>query len=124
MIQELRLGNYFKIGVNFQNVYPAQYGKVTQIYMEGGTIDYHYPLRWFEKIPLSPEILEKCEGFYRTNYKDPNHEYFTYQYERFTYNSLHGWWFHQRRLEVQPLFLHELQNLVWILTKQELIFKP
>jgi hypothetical protein len=84
--------------------------------------EYKY-VHLFDGIPLSPEILEKCEGFIRMNHSDPL-SHFTYHKDGLFFSSIHGWWYFNRILDEQPKYLHELQNIIWSLTKQELIFKP
>jgi hypothetical protein len=51
------------------------------------------------------------------------HKKFTvYTKEHFTYNSIHGWWFFNKQLDNQDLckYVHQLQNLYFALTGEEL----
>jgi len=78
-------------------------------------------------IELTPEILEKC-GFVKEE-KDtrridiPSAKYQVYGNGHFTFNSIHGWWFNGKQLDVQPQYLHQLQNLYFALTGTELKVK-
>ncbi len=64
MIQakDLRINNWLKIN---QTWLPT-YVRVTQVYMDGFTVDYHYPGLWCESIVLTPELLLKA-GFEKEN---------------------------------------------------------
>ena len=63
MIQpnDLRIGNIVSLKNGYNTELP-KYGKVTQVYMNGFTVDYHWPDEWFEPVELTPDILEAA-GF-------------------------------------------------------------
>jgi hypothetical protein len=69
----------------------------------------------FMPIPLSPEILEKV----RFEVKD-NGSFQVFKYGDFTFNTNHGWWYYEKRLPKQPKHVHQLQNLIFSLTGEEL----
>lgn len=69
-------------------------------------------------IPLSPEILEKCGFEEKDNHK--NFQFKVYTKDDFTFNTNHGWWYFNRNLDRQPKYLHQLQNLYYALTQNEL----
>lgn len=124
--KELRIGNW--LIANNAHDKNLKYGQVTHVFMAesgGYTVDYHYPGSWFDPIPLTPEILMKCEfGFsYRTVFHD-NSGYDHYckagrfrvviyengecEYDKFT----------------RFKYLHQLQNLYYAITQTELNYKP
>lgn len=78
----------------------------------------YYKDNWaFEPIPLTPEILQKC-GFKKNNVRNG---YYHSKLELSVY-------FDDKKLSIlsferyEKLYLHELQNLVFALTGEELIF--
>ena len=72
-------------------------------------------------IPLTPEILEKA-GFVKELILGRKDKYW-YRLGELSYNESHeAFWFHGI-LKYQPKSLHQLQNLYFALTGEELIVK-
>lgn len=115
---ELRLGNYLKTN---QSELPPKV-MVTQVYMDGFTVDYHYPGSWCEPIPLTPEILEKAgfENFYNSDFtKKWEHKQNCFLEVSFINGGVRSFRFggtHLRHID----YLHQLQNLYFYLTGTEL----
>lgn len=127
---ELRIGNWLKCNDLFI--------KVSGISENSFTCT-HEGLLYFnsedcEPIPLSPEILEKC-GFKdsRIRYADPNKNYpIEWTNGEYTINkendnkfclelSSDEWGYTTKEIEIE--YLHQLQNGIFFLTGEELIFK-
>jgi len=53
---ELRINNWVESKGDGST---PKYGKVTQVYMDGFTVDYHYPGGWYSPVLITPEILEE-----------------------------------------------------------------
>lgn len=139
MIQanELRIGNKLYYNANGQ----TNIGEVTQLYLsEGsvGSIDYHYPLTWGSGIKLTPELLIKC-GFKRkfSQIVYPNSvDTLTLQLSKYLYieylnkiiNLLCVYDDGLNEYETQTFLkikhLHQLQNLFFSLTGEELVYSP
>lgn len=121
MIQaELRIGNWVEKKQNL----PVEYGKVTQVYMDGFTVDYHYPGGWYSPIPLSPEILEKC-GFVQDS--DDEATWMVLRTTKFDFIEGDRNGFCEVYMDfddgLRVQYLHQLQNLYFALTGQELNIK-
>lgn len=124
---ELRLGNF---------VLFASEGKqftVKELSIGGIEVSNTEELVWieieeFEGIPLSEEWLEKF-GFdskaSTTWSEGPDNpiDYKVYKKGRFTYNTFQEAWWYNGLLEYQPKYVHQLQNLYFALTGQELTVK-
>jgi hypothetical protein len=136
--EELRIGNwvYFKDG--------ECYSTVAGI-IDGGEISVNYNMELlpiedcFEPIPLTPEILEKIEGFefkkkenvwekdrYILVIKSNDEEWFINIQKEFEYcyisqynldDEIGSFYIHNK------LYLHTLQNLIYSLTQTELQIK-
>jgi len=118
---ELRIGNKLLYTISGE---PLRVGEVTQLYMAeggGGAIDYHYPLSWAKPISLTPEILEAC-GFIK------------FKKNVWRKGQLQ-WYSHLAYLKNEDTdecyyiptivdYLHQLQNLYYALTGEELIYNP
>jgi hypothetical protein len=63
--KELRIGNWVQPIEPLADAFNG-YRQVTTVYENRGTVEYHYPLAWFEPIPLTEELLLKC-GFVKDN---------------------------------------------------------
>ena len=124
-VRELRLGNWMK--AKDTRTLPA-FGKVVQTYAYGFSVDYHgftvdnhYPGSYYEPIPLTPEILEKA-GFELTNplnienantyFKEGLNEFISYHGE--------GICIYESTKKRVIKYLHQLQNLYYALTGEEL----
>lgn len=76
----------------------------------------------YKPIPLSPDILINC-GFDHEEKESRSKDvktFHVYSKDRFVFNSIHGWWFNGKQLDYQPQYVHQLQNLYYALTQQEL----
>jgi hypothetical protein len=133
---ELRIGNWVKL-------FNDEFNKIhviskTAIQVEGGIIGGEvFKLEQVQPIPLTPEILEKC-GFdvvHKTNnhyaINDPNgikdsHKISVFptinnQWHIAFSDTLNGYNDYTPTTKIQ--YLHQLQNLVFALTGEELNFK-
>lgn len=111
MIQanELRIGNWllFTDFPVYNNPVQVRQGELKQEWLD-----------WFAKpIPLTPEILEKC-GFENWDKNKYSNDILclTINGEGFLYLA------NQRHVNI--FYLHQLQNLYFALTGEELTFKP
>lgn len=140
-INELRIGNKFYyppfydggkgdcIGeiesIYMQDAYPSE-GFICLINIELET-EYDSPIaksdynnKNINPIPLTPEILEMCGYKYWNidhNCTDPNDAYWVHPKMKFAINNIK--WTVQK-LDIQIQYLHQLQNLYFALTGQEL----
>jgi hypothetical protein len=127
---ELRIGNWVKL-------FNDEFNKIhviskTAIQVEGGIIGGEvFKLEQIQPIPLTPEILEKC-GFVKQYdecvfdfgnsrieqviWADSEPEW---KFRRILGNDLTSW----RHGMIAINYLHQLQNLVFALTGEELTFK-
>lgn len=126
-ISELRIGNIARVA-NLT-------GRVTGLDMDSGANDitmsfspgYEYPPEAVDPIPLTPEIMEKC-GFARDEENDCN-GYSSYRPETAHYgvrlfiNDKRHVCAHYLGTAIStnhPQYLHQLQNLFFALTGEEL----
>lgn len=125
---ELRIGNL----IHVKN-YDAKWCKVIvigkyKIGHEGPTADHNEnEIEDIEPIPLKEDILLKCRfvkqnsmcftlnDFFISYYSDDNNKVYL---DRFIYNVLNF----SNESEIEIKYLHQLQNLYFALTNQELIF--
>ena len=109
----LRIGNYVNFGIVNEPI------KVLSINPSSTTIEMAQP------IPLTEEWLLKF-GFSR----DPKIggdriEFRVYRFDVLTFNTNHGWWHNLQHLNATPLdYVHQLQNLFFALTGEELTLEP
>lgn len=117
--QELRIGNWVNVSGNTIDTYQTSKPKQVSIeFLNAIKIENDERpdgiLTWFSPIPLTPEILEKC-GFVK--------------YEPMMYRLKEGW--HWIAVDTNSLYingkqvvlieyLHQLQNLYFALTGEEL----
>jgi hypothetical protein len=117
MIQanELRIGNWVKVGDTESTVCLIDH----QFILLQGNAVINRPEQ-IEPIPLTPEILEKCgfewsiyhQGFYKKDFVNILGEYqYGYRFKIFRTSQYVG---------TKINYLHQLQNLVFILTGEEL----
>jgi len=123
---ELRLGNWVEANSPMMQVKEITEHTVG-LYMPGSEADpFLYDIEDIRHIKLSPEILEKC-GF------EDMHEK-TYGYVEFAdklhaiYSTADGYSFHpfctnDKDCQIKIKFLHQLQNLIFALTGEELTYK-
>lgn len=118
---DLRIGNWVKllqtdifIQIGLSNFY--------EMYDHEQNDDYTY-CEHLIPIPLSPEILEKC-GFkkkenisYSSGMPTP---FMVFRIDDFTFNTHQELWWYNGVLKNQPKYIHQLQNLYFSLTGQEL----
>ena len=117
---ELRIGNWVKLFND--DFYKIHVISKTVIQVEGGIIGGEvFKLEHIQPIPLTPEILEKC-GFK----KGSIYFYFS-KFRIVKINDSNNWlillsdtYHHLCKLK----HLHQLQNLYFALTGEELIYKP
>lgn len=118
-IKDLRIGNLVKVNGTTVLVDSVHRNGIRVVDVED-----KFPIPYeldFTAIPLTEEILLKC-GF-KVEYKKGSHTNFrVYRLVEFTYNTNHGWWFHNH-LAHEPKHLHQLQNLYFSLTGKELEVK-
>ncbi len=124
--RELRLGNY--VWNSYSGYMVVSELRKESVYARrinftvGGSFLYEN----ISPIPLSPEVLMAC-GFAHEEKESRINDmkvFHVYTLGDFTFNSNHGWWFNGKQLDHQPEFLHQLQNLYYALTNQELNYKP
>lgn len=126
---ELREGNYFK----------DQDGEVHQLkrldfeenridftlgYGDGDGSDGKYI--WNEDalpIIITEEWLKKF-GFTREEFRGNIGKYRVFKKGLFVYNSNSKWWYNDRQLPNHIKYIHQLQNLYFVLTNEELIYTP
>jgi hypothetical protein len=130
---ELRIGNKVQPKPEDRQRYGTMC-EVTQVYKGGFTVDYHYPGAWFEPIPLTPDILEKAgfvlDGFkqYRISInpfdsgtKDlcfsGDYLYLEEGSGKPGSNDIVTLW---NKDLMKNFYLHQLQNLIFALTGEEL----
>lgn len=120
--KELRQGN--NVWVTFtedQTGYGKDYiGEIVGIIENKVRVkgDWHWiELYGISPIPLSPEILEKAE------FSKPSHSYICERFHITKQDNSDYWWtaFNKNNACINKIrYVHELQNLHWILTGQEL----
>ena len=123
---ELRIGNYlqgYPLDIPKIGLYHDGVTKITSygiMMIESGNITSFLP------IPLTPEILEKC-GFEWSIYHQAWHKQgFVFDLSE---RSVGGFWIHKSRIHSEIIcpeikHIHQLQNLYFSLTGEELTFKP
>lgn len=113
--EEIRIGNWLKLGKEYTRVYQILYSIVT-----GQSINHaDYKEEFFEPIPLTPEILIGC-GFKKAPIAEN-----TFAIDSFFYDveTLSFCWddesiTHWESIDIK--YLHQLQNLYFALTNKEL----
>lgn len=123
-VNELRIGNLVQPSLNYKMAY-GDYNPafITMIGEHGFTVCNHYPGKWFEPILLTEEWLVMF-GFIKTNstYDNgllsislPSEDKLLWKNGRTYFNS----W----KILDAPQYVHQLQNLYFALTGQELVIK-
>lgn len=125
---ELRIGNWININGQYVNI---GYGVIMDMHKKQKGIKNSYlDTLTFNPIPLTPEILEKC-GFTKMNNgwnMGERKSYMDVIFSLFDDNYCQGEL--DLRLNGSDLpmpkvkYLHQLQNLYFALTGEELTFKP
>jgi len=91
-----------------------------ELYVEG--IDYDYAI-YAEPIPLTDDWLKKF-GFSVTEKNGSMGHFKVYTNEPLTFNTNHGWWLRNAPFDNERLmYVHQLQNLYFALTGDELTLK-
>lgn len=112
---ELRIGNLVSNGINHYAV------DINMLY-DLATLE-HYPI---EPIPLTPEILDKC-GFEKNNIGHNDFDiialYAKEEFEIIQYSDGFGWDTGLGKIS-DTNYIHQLQNLFYCLTGEELKVKP
>ena len=136
LASELRIGNWFQQDASNNNTISRfftvdeikRYG-VRSTYIRQDTNQPHtslFSLDSIHPIPLTPEILEKC-GFEWSIYHQAWHKQgFVFDLSE---RSVGGFFMHKSRLNSEIIcpeiqHLHQLQNLYFALTGEELNYKP
>jgi hypothetical protein len=73
----------------------------------------------YDPIPITEVWLLRF-GFELELKEGNQNEYRVYSFNQITYNTNHGWWWKKCHLEFQPNNIHQLQNLYFALTSEEL----
>lgn len=111
--RELRLGNYVytqsgKLVVNRDSIY-----KVENVNMQSA--------RKYEPIPLTEEWLEKL-GFEKKSGREYSKGRFTYRFQQEDL-IVEGYCYDYNGITCHPEYIHELQNIIFALTGEELSIK-
>ena len=120
--QELRIGNYIKFQVIDREriiKVDARFFRSVAISRESNEIEDNDELSdYYQPIPITPEILEKC-GFI-------SHAINYYHLGEFYISYANIGLFEYRHRDTYVIFkhLHQLQNLYYALTGEELNYKP
>ena len=129
---DLMSGNFFNVPNDSQSPFRVDYFDLDKVYQKTndyecsffGKIAFH-PLTWHISdlipIPLTPEILEKC-GFDKATDKFGGYLSPLHKGGRIRIDKDNLWWNGCFSTEVKHL--HQLQNLYYSLTNEELEFKP
>jgi len=127
-VNELRIGNWINIQGNFKKVLGIDYLHKEHLIISDG----YYQLDWCEPIPLTEEILLKCgfrmgKGKWGNTFSimESNGYVCMFDVEHWTDTDVnskyHNYWHTRGLLNGNKLkHLHQLQNLYFALTNQEL----
>lgn len=124
--KELRIGNWIRqskrSGGVTANEFDCQVHEVNHKGLNIGFGGVYLEWQFCEGIPLSEEVLVKC-GFERIGsewiFKADFNEYFEMKDSKIFYTGGEGVCY-----GAGCQYLHELQNLIYSITKKELIYKP
>lgn len=108
---ELRIGNWVKL-IGTDRVYTITFPLHNDLAEQ-----WHTALDYIQPIPLTPEILEKC-GF--ELYDDENNRWSLPSVGQYHFDE-GAFYFSTTSRDIK--YLHELQNLIYALTKKELQVK-
>jgi hypothetical protein len=122
---QLRIGNWVKRNADLNGA--PDLGRITQVHIDGYSVDYHWPGSWYSPIPLTPEILIAC-GFQRHINSNDFWEHFVLGNGWYISKSNHDedsagvikdrFYWGDNYHEVKTL--HQLQNLYFALTNTEI----
>jgi hypothetical protein len=117
MIQasDLRIGNWYDHNGEYKQ---ASHNTIYEVWES--------EREWCKGIPLTPEVLEKC-GFHKHNnawvqedFTENNSKFYfsiwSVDNEEFNYNSA--------EFPIELKYLHQLQNLIYVIKGEELTYKP
>lgn len=113
---ELRIGNYIekslKSGQGRNLIGKIGCQDIFRISENSGPFNY-------DPIEITMEWVDKF-GFNLSVKEGNQNEFRVYKLHGITYNTNHGWWWENHKLTIQPKHVHELQNLFFALTGEEL----
>ncbi len=117
--KQLRIGNWVYSQEIGENVQISSINDEYVTFKDYVTWDYpNYDE--INPIPLTEEILLKC-GFVLFDKNYDSQDFNVYKLGDFTYNTSHNvFWLHNNYSFTQPKHLHQLQNLYYSLTGEEL----
>lgn len=121
---ELRIGNLVVKSDQIHSDSP-QYGQITTVYVDKANVDYHYPLTWYKPIPLTEEWLLKF-GFRMKagKFRLPSLSGYHFFSLQNPFMAEHDGGFVPSVLcEYTLKYVHQLQNLYFALTGEELTIK-
>lgn len=132
---ELRIGNYVNVPRKEQSPFRVDYFDNVKVYQDNGTYECTpigeipmHPLTWdladIEGIPLTPEILEKC-GFEEEITQDIMYHhhsgFFFFELWDKENRRSNGYWLKfLNKFDLEIKYLHQLQNLYFAISGQEL----
>lgn len=121
---ELRIGNYYNFvgltGTELQEVKANFFSSLDDYGMELN--GYHQPTPLTEKWLADFGFEKVVHASWATGQKV---EYDVWALGEFTYNDIQkAWWVNGKILTVQPKYVHQLQNLYFALTGEELTLTP
>lgn len=127
---ELRIGNLVVKSDQIHSDSP-QYGQITTVYVDKANVDYHYPLTWYKPIPLTEEWLlkfgfEKYDEIYWFLPNYPSYEICPNEPLQLflpceTTDESEYYVVKDSNCKIQ--YVHQLQNLYFALTGEELTIK-
>lgn len=115
---ELRIGNFISDRVASDS-FCAEVKKLDYSRCYYG--QFHSFYSDLKPIPITEEWLIKF-GFDLVVKEGNQNEFRVYSLNQITYNTNHGWWW-KHHLDLQPKYIHQLQNLYFALTGKELKIK-
>lgn len=121
--EELRLGNLVS------NMNPRHNDSILTIESIGDNHEVNvfyrkYLLSELEPIPLTEEWLLKFGFSCEVKIGGDGIEFRVYHFDVLTFNTNHLWWYKVQRINDTPLeYVHQLQNLYFALTGEELTLK-
>lgn len=120
-VQELRVGNW----ISFKGLWMGEISKLSPYSVEVKDNDNFYPLDCFNPIPLTPEVLERC-GFESINETHRIGIGYMVFYCYPVGDVYQHWYLYHNNIRITSGIksLHQLMNLYFALTGQELNYTP